>query len=229
MAEEMLCENLLIGVSGSIHAIDIHHYVLQFRKHFARNIKVVMTRHATKIVNPDALAIYLDDRVFIDSWDQSPSVNKAPHLQLTRWADLFVVVPATADIVGKAANGIADDLLSTCILSYPHSIVFAPVMNEIMSKSKAYQRNLHTLEADGHYIAHPEVTGVAVGTGDWENVACPNPESLLLHVRHVRMKQLKNEYWDEATHEKPLTPSERKKRHALESIQKSQSGDKAST
>ncbi|MBV9689031.1 MAG: hypothetical protein JO202_04900 [Ktedonobacteraceae bacterium] len=222
MTEEMLCKNLLLGISGSIHAVDAHQYLLFFRQHLAQNIKVVMTRQAAQMVSPQTLALYADDRVFVEVWDQSPEVNKAAHLQLTRWADLFVIIPATADIIGKAANGIADDLLSTCILSYPRTIVFAPVMNVVMFQSKALQRNLKTLEADGHYIVMPEALGMAVGTGDWAHTACPTPETALLHLRHIRMKQLKDDYWEEATREKPMTPSERKKQYVQEIKQKIQ-------
>lgn len=203
------CERLLVGVAGSVHAIDIHRYLLLFRQALTREIKVVMTRAAIRMVNPRTVALYADDHVFHDLWDRSPSVNKAPHIQLTRWADLFVVVPATADIVGKAANGIADDLLSTCIVSYPRTVVFAPVMNQAMRQSRAVHRNIARLREDGHYIVDPTVSGVAVGSGTWDEVECPTPETLLLHLRHVRMKELRAGYWDEATSEPPMTPRQR--------------------
>ncbi len=210
MTEELLCKNLLVGVSGSIHALDIHNYLYQFRTSLAQTIKVIMTAHATNIVNPKTVELYADDKVFIDIWDHSTSVTKAAHIQLTRWADLFVVVPATANIIGKAANGIADDLLSSAILSYPRTVVFAPIMNQATWQSKALQRNIKRLQEDGHYIVPPDSLNVVVSTGDWDQGMGSSPESVLLHLKHVRMKELREGYWEEAVSEKPLSPMQRK-------------------
>lgn len=201
------CPHLLVGVTGSIHALDIYHYLERFQASLAEQIKVIMTQNATRMIDPKTVELYADDRVFVDFWDRSPSVQRIPHIQLARWADLFVIVPATADIIGKAANGIADDLLSTTILSYTGTIVFVPAMNKSMWQNKALQRNRRLLEEDGHYFVPPE-EGVALGTGEREAVSS-FPESVLTHLQHVRMKQLQRDYWEEATSTKPLTPAEK--------------------
>lgn len=209
-----LCKNLLVGVSGSIGSLSIHMYLFAFRKAFAENIKVIMTHSAVRMVNPSALELYCDDRVFVDTWDKSADV-KTPHIQLTSWADIFVVLPATANILGKAANGVADDLLSTAIISSSGTIVFAPAMNPLMWANKAVQRNLAMLKSDGHYIITPG-NGVSVTTRRWDvGLTVPPPEEVLRHLQHVRMKTLKDQYWDEATREKPKTPIQRK----LEALQ----------
>jgi phosphopantothenoylcysteine decarboxylase/phosphopantothenate--cysteine ligase len=174
---------------------------------------MVMYINAARVVDPKTLELFVDDRIFVDLWDRSPAVSKAPHIQLTRWADLFVVVPATANVLGKAANGIADDLLSTAILASPKPVVFVPVMNPTMLKSKAVQRNIETLRQDGHYVISQDVMGVAVGSDRWEEgMGGSSPETLLLYLQQIRMKMLKEAYWDEAVKEQPLTPFERRRR-----------------
>ena len=212
MSENPMCENLLVGICGSVHALDLHHYLYRFRESFAHHIKVIMTAQATRFINPEILELYTDEKIFVDVWDRSPAVNKAAHIQLTRWADLFVVVPATANTLSKAALGVADDLLSTAIVSFTKPIVFVPVMNGAMWSNKALQRNIATLKEDGHYIVSPEATNVAVGTGEWDQAMGSSPETVLLHVKHVHMKHLQEAYWEEATREPPMTPQEKKVR-----------------
>lgn len=199
-----MCPNLLFGVSGSIHVLHLHEYLVAFRETFAEHIKVILTPSAARMVTTDVLELFSDDRVYTDLWDRS-SDTKSPHIQLTRTADLFVVIPATANIIGKAANGIADDLLSTAILAYPKTIVFGPAMNPTMWANKALQRNLETLYQDGHYII-PPTNGVSVTTGTWDRGLAPTPQDALLHAQHIRMKELRAEYWEEATRDKPRTP-----------------------
>lgn len=206
-----MCKNLLVGVTGSIHALDIHNYLRLFRESFAQHIKVVMTKSAVSIVDAKTVELFADDRVFIDLWDRSFSVNKAPHIQLTRWADLFVIVPATADIIGKAANGIADDLLSTAILASPAPVVFVPIMNPSMWQNKALQRNIRILQDDGHAIVQQDVINTAVGADIPEEAMGSTPESLLPHLKHIYMKRLRDGYWEEAIREKPMTPIEKKR------------------
>jgi phosphopantothenoylcysteine decarboxylase / phosphopantothenate---cysteine ligase len=174
--------NMLVGIASSIHITSIFTYLRVFRKHISNNIKVIMTEHAVQMMNPETIELFVDDRVFIHAGDRSRDVNKAPHIQLSRWADLFVVVPATANIVGKAANGIADDLLSTTILSYPKPVIFVPVMNETMWKNKAFQRNILLLEQDGHYLVPSDSVGVEVGTGEWEQANVPSPPTVLSYL-----------------------------------------------
>jgi phosphopantothenoylcysteine decarboxylase/phosphopantothenate--cysteine ligase len=205
------CDRLLIGISGSIHSLQIFDYLALFRHSFAASIRVVMTAGAARMVRPETVELFVDDRVFLDSWDRSAATTGAPHLGLTQWADLFVVVPATASILGKAAAGIADDLLSTCILSSPRPVVFAPAMNLAMWKSRAVQRNLQTLRADGHYIVDPG-PGISIAAGESDQGLAPSPGILLRHLQHVRLKALQHDYWAEATSEKPLTPAQRKLR-----------------
>lgn len=214
MTTNPLCDHLLVGVSGSIHSLHIFSYLTRFRESIAGEIRVVMTQNARRMIQAETVELFTDEPVFTDAWDRSAAVTGAAHIQLTRWADLFVVVPATANILGKAANGVADDLLSTAILSSPRPVVFAPAMNPAMWASQAVRRNVRTLRADGHQVVDPEV-GVSVTSGAWDLGLVPSPETLVRSLQHLRMKALKEEYWEDATREKPLTPAQKRLRQIV--------------
>lgn len=198
------CDRLLIGVSGSIHAIHIIDYLLRLRREFAGEIKVIMTEAATRVIPPNTVSTVLEDQVVTDIW--GGPTQKAPHIRLTRWAELFLVLPATANVLGKAANGIADDLLSTAILSSPRPVVFAPAMNPAMWASKALQRNVSTLRADGHYVVEPG-KGVSLSSGELDLGLGPTPRTLLPHLWHVHLRRVKERYWATATAERARTPA----------------------
>lgn len=206
MSIELPCKKLLIGISGSIHSVQIGTHLAQFRREFAESVRVIMTKTACDMVNPKSVELHTDSPVITDIWGNSQS--KSPHINATRWADVFLVLPATANILGKSANGIADDLLSTAIVASREPVVFAPAMNPSMWESASVQRNLELLKSDGHYIVPPqEITSIT--TGEYDTGLGPTPESLLPHLWHVLMKRTKDGYWDEATATAPMSPAER--------------------
>ncbi|MXV21741.1 flavoprotein [Deinococcus xianganensis] len=205
---DLICKNLLIGVSGGVQSAFIAQYLNSFRLNFAENIRLIMTEMSTTMVSRKVVDTYLTTPSFLSLWDRHEEI-RAPHIQLPNWADLFIVVPASANCLGKAANGIADDLLSTAILSYSGTIIFAPAMNPLMWENKIVQRNVNILKEVGHYIV-PPLEGISVTTGKWDTGLGPTPEELLIHAKHVRMKELKQGYWAEATSRKPQTPIEKK-------------------
>lgn len=216
MNENKPCGNLLIGVSGSIYALNLYHYLRLFRESLAQNIQIIMTANATRMVDTKTVEILLDTSIFGGLWDQTGPSFKVPHIDLTRWADLFVIVPATANIMGKTAHGIADDLLSTAILAYSKPVVFLPAMNITMWKNKAVQRNIQALKTNGHIIV-PPTTGLAIATNEPDAVS-PTPDQALLHIKEAFMKQLRKDYWEEAISEKPLTPAEKQKREIAQRL-----------
>jgi phosphopantothenoylcysteine decarboxylase/phosphopantothenate--cysteine ligase len=204
MYSSLPCERLLVGVSGSIHATHLIDYLVRFRRQFAREVRVIMTPTATQMIAPSAVELAVDAPVVTDLWGAADV--RSPHIRLTRWAELFVVVPATANIIGKAANGIADDLLSTAILASADPVVFAPAMNPTMWASAAVKRNVATLRTDGHYVVEPG-EGRSLTTGDLDAGLVPTPVTLLPHLWHVRMRRLRAAYWTEATATAPRTPA----------------------
>ena len=203
---QRMCDHLLVGVSGSIHVLEIHRYLMRLKEVFAKNIAVMMTRSAEELLGGRVLRIFADAGVFTSAWDQRGAVT-VPHIQLTQWADMFVVLPASANILGKAAHGIGDDLLSTAIIASPKPVVFAPAMNGVMWENAAVRRNVALLEQDRHYIIPPTEPGVEVATGE-RDAHAQSPDHVLAHLRHVYLRRLRDEYWQDATREPPRTPSD---------------------
>jgi 3-polyprenyl-4-hydroxybenzoate decarboxylase len=204
MYTSLPCNRLLVAVCGSIHAIQIVDYLVRFRAEFAAEIRVIMTATATAMVAPRVVEQIVESPVVTDLWGTAET--KAPHLRLTSWAELFVVVPATANILGKAANGIADDLVSTAVLASRVPVVFAPAMNPVMWRSHAVQRNVRNLRADGHYVVEPG-PGISLTSGQFDTGLTPTPATLLPHLWHVHLRRMRLAYWAEATAEAPRTPS----------------------
>ncbi len=154
MTERFFINNLLIGVTGSVGVLAVPEYIRLFRNGIAKNVHVMMSRSAQKFVTPYTMRLYSGNRVFTDSFDISDAV-KVPHIELTRSCDVFVIMPATANIIGKVANGICDDLISTAVLACNAPVVFVPAMNPSMWSSRANQKNLNALKELGHHVLPP--------------------------------------------------------------------------
>jgi phosphopantothenoylcysteine synthetase/decarboxylase len=129
-------------------------YAGMFRQYFARDVYVMMSRAATRFVTPYSFELFTDHAVFCDTFDQGEGV-KVPHIELCARADLFVIAPATANILGKCAAGICDELISTAVVACTAPVVFVPSMNEVMWRSKVVQRNVATLRELGHHVLEP--------------------------------------------------------------------------
>ncbi len=148
------CGNLLVGVTGSVGVMNVPLYLFLFRQSFAKEIHVMMSRAAQKFLRPYALRLLSGHPVFTDSFQITNEI-RVPHIELTKVAELFLIMPATANIIGKAANGICDDLISTSIVACKAPVVFAPSMNEVMWSNKAVQQNVERLKALGHHVLEP--------------------------------------------------------------------------
>lgn len=150
----MTGRELLIGVTGGIAAYKTAALVSQLVQSGER-VTVVMTSAATKFVGSTTFAALTGRQVFSEVFDASIHPLGA-HIQLAQDAELLCVAPASADFLAKAANGIADDLLSTLYLSYSGPVLLAPAMNTTMWEKPSVQRNVDQLEHDGAIIIHPE-------------------------------------------------------------------------
>jgi phosphopantothenoylcysteine synthetase/decarboxylase len=148
------CENLLVGVTGSIGAVAVPQFLFLVRQSFAKEVHVMMSRAAQKFVSPYVLRLFSGNHVLTDSFQITDEV-KVPHIELTRRADLLLIMPATANIIGKAANGICDDLISTSIVACKSPVVFVPSMNEAMWSNKAIQQNVEKLRSFGYHLIEP--------------------------------------------------------------------------
>ncbi len=139
---------ILVGVTGGISAYKVPLYIRELKKKGAI-VKVILTENAKKFVTPEVLSV-LSDGVFESLWE-----NGIPHISLTQEADFFVILPADYNIIGKAASGVADDLLTSSIAAYDKKILFFPSMNSRMFENPILQKNLDFLRDCGHLIIDP--------------------------------------------------------------------------
>lgn len=141
-------KNILVGVTGGIAAYKSANVVSKLKKK-GYNVKVIMTENATKIIAPLTLETLSRNRVYVDMWDKNPHFE-VEHISLADWADLILVVPATYNIVGKVANGIADDMLSTVISACKKPVYFALAMNVNMYENPILRENREKLKKYGY-------------------------------------------------------------------------------
>lgn len=153
-------KNIVIGVTGGIAVYKTCILVRLFKK-LGANVDVIMTKSATKFVSPLTFETLSNRPVTTDMFKRGGW--EVEHISLAKKADLFVVCPATANIVGKLANGIADDMLSTTLMATTAPIVVCPAMNVNMYKSKSFNANLDVLIARGVNIVRAESGFLACG------------------------------------------------------------------
>jgi phosphopantothenoylcysteine decarboxylase/phosphopantothenate--cysteine ligase len=157
----MKTKEIILGVTGSIAIYKACEIIRRLMK--ARFcLSIVMTRNAGKLISPRVFASLADGRVY---WDESlPPINwEIDHISLAKKADLVLIAPATANIIGKIANGIADDLLTTTVMATRAPIVIAPSMNENMYKNKIVQANIKRLKDSGYKFIEPGIGDLACG------------------------------------------------------------------
>jgi phosphopantothenoylcysteine decarboxylase/phosphopantothenate--cysteine ligase len=153
---------VLVCASGGYLCYSLPGFVLSLLRHFADDVQVVLSRAAARLVSATAVEAAARHPVFVEMEDTGDGVF-VPHIELGRGVDLVLVFPATVNIVGKVANGVADELISALILATAAPVIFVPVANPSMWEHPAVRRNLRTLEQDG-YVVLPPLPGVEVAT-----------------------------------------------------------------
>lgn len=153
--------NIVIGITGGIAAYKACGIVSYLKKEGA-NVDVIMTKNATEFITPLTLETLSSNKVIVDMFDES-DYTEVKHISLAKQADLFLIVPATANIIGKVANGIADDMLSTTIMATKAPVIFALAMNDAMYENKIVQDNIEKLKSYGYNIIEPVVGHLACG------------------------------------------------------------------
>ena len=153
--------HILLGVTGSIAAYKAAALTRRLMEGGAE-VTVVMTASAQRFVTPLTFETLSRRPVLTSMWDRS-QYPEPVHVTTAEWADLLVVAPASANFIGKLANGIADDLLSCLAISVKRAPVVAPAMNDEMLKHPAVQQNLRTLEKRGCMIVGPVRGRLATG------------------------------------------------------------------
>ena len=140
-------KNILVGVTGGIAAYKSAGIVSLLKKK-GYNVKVVMTENATKIIGPLTLETLSRNRIYVDMWDSNPHYE-VEHISLADWADVVLIAPATYNIIGKVANGIADDMLTTILsaVSIRKPVFFALAMNVNMYENPILKENIDKLKS----------------------------------------------------------------------------------
>jgi len=154
-------KNIVLGVCGGIAAYKSVELLRLIQKAGA-NIKVIMTKNAQTFVGPLTFRALSGQPVCADLFEENDDAS-IRHIDWAEEADAVVIAPATANIIAKMANGIADDALSTFILAVTSPVLVCPSMNTHMYENRAVQRNMDTLEADGYNIIEPGTGELACG------------------------------------------------------------------
>ncbi|MCK8818215.1 bifunctional phosphopantothenoylcysteine decarboxylase/phosphopantothenate--cysteine ligase CoaBC [Natroniella sulfidigena] len=155
-------KTIVVGITGGIAAYKAVEVVSRLKK-LGANVHVIMTEAATKFVQPLTFRSLSHNPVIVDMFGEPQSWD-VEHISLAEKADMFLVVPATANLIGKVANGIADDMLSTTIMATTAKVVFSPAMNVNMYQNSIVQKNILSLKEEGYRFIEPDKGYLACGT-----------------------------------------------------------------
>jgi len=153
--------NIILGITGSISAYKMVEVMRLFQKN-NHQVSIILTKAAQKFITPLTFATFAPGRVYTDMFAE----NQDPllHINLAGDNDLLLIAPASANIIGKMANGIADDLLSTTFIAFYKKVAIAPAMNFHMLENKAVVENMSRLESRGLVVIDPELGSLACST-----------------------------------------------------------------
>jgi len=155
-------KRITVCVTGGIAAYKAASLVSVLYK-LGANVQVIMTKHATEFITPLTLQTLSHNKVITDMFDEhDPSY--VGHIHFGQDSDLVIVVPATANVIGKVVNGIADDMVTSTIIAATAPVIFAPAMNEFMYKNKFVRSNIQKLKDSNYGIIEPESGYLACGT-----------------------------------------------------------------
>lgn len=176
-------KNILLGVSGSISAYKAADLINHFNK-LSFNVNVVMTKNSTEFITPLTLQTLSKNIVHVNVMEEH-SPKEIHHIDLAKQADLFLIAPATANIIAKLSNGIADDMLSTMALALKKNLpkMIAPAMNTTMYESPITQKNLVKLKQLGYIEIIPRKSLLACG--DFGRGALATTESIVEQVKKI--------------------------------------------
>lgn len=180
---QMIKKTITIGVTGSIAAYKAADLTSQLGK-LGYSVRVIMTDSATKLIAPMTFLTLSQNPVITSLWGDADW--KPTHINLADETDLFVVVPATANFIGKYTHGIADDALTTFALSYSGTVLIAPAMNPRMWNHPAVKANIDVLSNRGVIIIDP-ATGM-VACGDTGKGKLAPLETILNQINNTLMK-----------------------------------------
>ena len=171
-------KTVVLGITGSIAAYKMASVASSLKK-LGVNVEVIMTCNATQFITPVTFEAITGNRCIVDTFDRNFDFN-IEHISLAKKADLFIVAPASANIIGKIANGIADDMLTTTFMACTCPKLIAPAMNTNMYNNNILQDNLRRCQNYGIRIIEP-ASGL-LACGDAGRGKLPEPELLVEHI-----------------------------------------------
>ena len=171
-------KTIVLGVTGSIAAYKIANLASMLVKLNA-DVHVIMTQNATKFITPMTFETLTNNKCIVDTFDRNFNFD-VKHVSLAKRGDLFMVAPCTANVIGKVASGICDDMLTTTIMATKAPVLFAPAMNTGMWENPILQDNLKKLKHYSYHIIEPIVGRLACG--DTGSGKMPSEETLLEHI-----------------------------------------------
>ncbi|MEZ5894296.1 MAG: bifunctional phosphopantothenoylcysteine decarboxylase/phosphopantothenate--cysteine ligase CoaBC [Parvularculaceae bacterium] len=164
-------KRILLIIGGGVAAYKSLELIRELSRRGVKT-RAILTRAGAEFITPLSVASLSGEKCFTDLFDLTDEAEMG-HIELSRSADLVVVAPATADLMAKAANGLANDLASTALLATDKKVMFAPAMNVRMWEHAATQRNLETLKTDGAMIVGPDKGDMACGEYGYGRMAEP--------------------------------------------------------
>ena len=177
---------VVLAVTGSIAAYKIANLASMLVK-LKADVQVLMTQNATQFINPVTFETLTGQKCLIDTFDRNFQYS-VEHVALAKKADVVLVAPASANVIGKIANGIADDMLTTTVMACPCPKIISPAMNTNMYENPIVQENLGKLRRHGYTVIEPEVGLLAckdIGAGK-----LPSEEVLLDYInKEIRFEK----------------------------------------
>ena len=177
--------NILLGVSGGVAAYKAVDLASRLTAGGAK-VNTIMTENACRLIGPKSFEAVTNSAVYTTLWNTTQEY-KISHINLADWADIVVVAPATANIIGKIANGICDDLLSTTLCAcWAKPTLLAPAMNNNMWTNAAVQRNIKAVKGMGFKLIGPEKGRFACGTEGIGRMS--EPQDILEAIEKIASK-----------------------------------------
>ncbi|MBP3889457.1 MAG: bifunctional phosphopantothenoylcysteine decarboxylase/phosphopantothenate--cysteine ligase CoaBC [Cellulosilyticum sp.] len=180
-----MSKHIVIGVTGGIAAYKVLDVASKLRK-LGYSMNTIMTKNAIEFVQPLAFQTITNNYVVTDTFER-PYTWDVEHIALAKKADVILIAPATANIIGKVANGIADDMLSTTVMAARGKVVFAPAMNSAMYENPIVQENIAYLKEKGYLFIEPDSGWLACG--DKGSGKLPAPEKIVEYVVELLEKE----------------------------------------
>ncbi len=182
---ELEKKRIIIGVTGGISLYKTC-ILLRAIKKAGAEVRVVMTRNATRFVSPQTFQTLSGNPVYTELFP-AHFLQEPLHIRLSEWGEIILLAPATANIIGKMASGIADDLLSTLLTAFPGPVLIAPAMNDVMWHNPAVKENIGKISRRGTEIIPPgkgELASGKIGEGRMAEV-----EKIIFHLRKIFSSQ----------------------------------------